>query len=423
MSVKVSPRAGERLITTFRGRVLQEDVPYRTFARASEQISDDHEMVDHVFDLPGELHSPEHVFDRLRWGGQFIGISKDANEIKSRAQQFDIGNGFLLDNEHAHFKRGLPFFSTKFHYFIARKVHLIQPGASTRRFTFNVRLVKPKNGDEGYVVRKQVPDYKTIFRRLREKFPNADTDILSKRSQKLCERVFPVFLSREAAFLQLLQRDLPKPYKRRVPSVLGVEKGSDGLVRKLYLKWLRQGCEPLPHLEFARQSADMLRVLHDLANVIHLDLRLDNFVITRDGVGFVDFGSAVRVGENLTENPMLRSLFDEMMSTSKIQRALGKMVETGRVTSSYIASSHQKIDKAIDLFYLAIQMKKPLSNPDFIGLVNFNAESEVSKRLSGLTAAILRPKDPKRAKFISAADVVRGINRIEKKILQKAGRL
>jgi len=37
---------------------------------------------------------------------------------------------------------------------------------------------------------------------------------------------------------------------------------------------------PIEQIEFARQSADLLRALHDDARVMHLDLRLDNFVIT-----------------------------------------------------------------------------------------------------------------------------------------------
>jgi serine/threonine protein kinase len=69
---------------------------------------------------------------------------------------------------------------------------------------------------------------------------------------------------------------------------------------------------PLTQLEFARQSAELLAALHDAAGVMHLDLRLDNFVITDHGVGFVDFGSAVRVGEEFPEASLLSNLFVRM---------------------------------------------------------------------------------------------------------------
>src|SRR5581483_4355134 len=97
-------------------------------------------------------------------------------------------------------------------------------------------------------------------------------------------------------------------YDKRVPHLIDMEKDDRGFVRRLRMNWLRNGGEPLAHMEFARQSADLLRI-------IHLDLRLDNFVVTPHGVGFVDFGSAVRDNEDLSRNPLLQSLFGELMRT------------------------------------------------------------------------------------------------------------
>ena len=99
--------------------------------------------------------------------------------------------------------------------------------------------------------------------------------------------------------------------------------------------------------------------------VIHLDLRLDNFVITPQGVGFVDFGSAVRVGEAFPEASLLSNLFGEMMRTSQIQRMLGKMSESGQITSEEIRAGYHRVDKAVDFFYLAVQINNPHANPDF----------------------------------------------------------
>ena len=410
----VSPQAADRLIAAFRRKVIPGEPSYRLAARAGHN-QDPGRLKDLIFALPGDTQTPYEVFDQLRWGGQFIYITPDPVDAAAVAHGYVTDGGFNLDAPEGRFRRGLPFISRHHHYFIARKVALLHPGQTTHRFTFNVRLVWSKKSNE-YVVLKQVPEKQAVIQRLCEKFPNLSRQTLADRAHKLCDHIFPVFLSREAAFLQLLQRDLPEEYRARFPRVLGAETGPDGLVRRVQMNWLRMGCHPLPHLEFARQSADLLRVLHDIAGVIHLDLRLDNFVITPHGVGFVDFGSAVRVGEQLEDSPLLRSLFDEMMSTSKIQQHLGHMIRSGRVTSSTIVRAHQKVDKAIDLFYLAMQMKKPHANPDFVGLIEFDDKSPVTSEISRLTHRVLRPADATDVKYRTAADLVQGIDRIRKRL-------
>jgi serine/threonine protein kinase len=159
-----------------------------------------------------------------------------------------------------------------------------------------------------------------------------------------------------------------------------------------------------------------LTALHDDVGIMHLDLRLDNVVITEQGVGFVDFGSAVRVGEEFPEASLLSNLFDEMMRTSQIQRMLGKMTETGQVTSEEITGSHERIDKAVDFFYLALQINAPLSNPDFAGLVEHDPKSREARELARLTEKILRPADPQRPEYTSARDILRGIEEIARRL-------
>ena len=110
--------------------------------------------------------------------------------------------------------------------------------------------------------------------------------------------------------LKILERDLPKEFRDRVPRVLDLEQDGRGYVHRMWMTWLRQGSTaPLSQLEFSRQAAELLNVVHDTVGIIHLDLRLDNFVITPQGVCFVDFGSAVRVSENIHGNPMLSTIF------------------------------------------------------------------------------------------------------------------
>jgi serine/threonine protein kinase len=185
----------------------------------------------------------------------------------------------------------------------------------------------------------------------------------------------------------------------------------------MWMTWLRQGNPaPLSQIEFARQAAELLNVVHDTVGIIHLDLRLDNVVITPEGVSFVDFGSAVRVGENIHGNPMLSTIFEELMRTSQIQRMLYKMKSSGLVTSQVISEAYQRVDKAVDLFYLAVQMNQPLNNPDFEGLVEFDVNSAEAKGIERLTHDILHPADPTRPPYRTARDVLIGLKDLQREL-------
>jgi serine/threonine protein kinase len=248
--------------------------------------------------------------------------------------------------------------------------------------------------------------------RLKQRFPDTPHENLAQRARKLVDKVFPVFLTREAAFLRLLHRDLPEDYRDRVPHVLGVERGPDGLVRQLCMNWLHLGATPLPQLAFARQLTDLVRVLHDVIHLIHLDLRMDNVVISDHGVCLVDFGSAVRMDEDLSRSPMLATLFGEMMSTSQIQRLLGRMKDAGEVTSKVLVEGHQKIDRAADLFNLAVQMAEPHRNPDLRPLIDFDPESREARQIKQLSERILKPIEPNRPRHRTAADILADLDRI-----------
>jgi serine/threonine protein kinase len=263
-------------------------------------------------------------------------------------------------------------------------------------------------------VLKEVPSVARVMARLKSKFPDATTDLLEKRALKFTEKIFPLFLTREAAILQILERDQPPAHARRIPRVVGMDKDARGYVRRLKMSWLRVGSpRPLSQLEFAKQAFDLLQVVHERVGVIHLDLRLDNMVVTDHGVGFVDFGSAVRVGENIQGNPLLANLYDELMRTSQIQRMIEKMTLSGAVTSHLIQSAFGRVDKQVDLFYLAMQMVQPLNNPDFRGLVEFDPTSREAEALSALKEQVLKPADPQNPVYRSAPDVLRAILRIE----------
>lgn len=407
-------------------RCFDGDVEFEAFGRPHQ--NDVGQPIDYLFANANGETSPGKVFDRLRWGGQFVYVTPDLRQADHVCREFHARGGFVVEQGPTPVRTGwmglpIPWVGKRLYYFVARKTSLVQPGTMTERFTFDVQLSKLRHSDEangGYAVLKQVPTWKSVHERLTQRFPDQDFQSIADRAHKLVDHVFPVFLTREAAFLQLLQRDLPEAYRHRVPTLIGMEKDERGFVRKLTMNWLRLGGPKLPQLEFARQASDLLRVLHDQVKIVHLDLRLDNVVITPGGVGFVDFGSAVRIGEDLSKSPMLQTLFDGMMSTSQIQRLLGRMKRSGQITARFITDSHGKVDKAIDLFYLAMQMSHPHGNPDLVSLIDYTADSDTARRLSLLTDAVLRPKDPDRPIYHSAQDILSGIIRIQDKLLQAA---
>ncbi|MEM8782033.1 MAG: phosphotransferase [Planctomycetota bacterium] len=372
---------------------------------------------------PRRPHLPEakDVFRRLRWGGQAVLATPDAAMAFDAARGLKAHGGFVVESGPNTVRVGpggvplplpIPGLGKAWHVIVARKVTLIAPREQTDRFTFDVKLVREPSVSHGYVVLKTVPTYRRVVDRLRDRFPEANDRVLLQRADKLVKRVFPVFLTRETAFLQLLQRDLPPKYRSRVPEALAIEKAPDGTVRKLFMSWLKMSGEPMSHLDFAEQSAELLQELHDTAGVIHLDLRLDNMVISNGRVCFVDFGSAVRTGEDLDKSPLLKSLFHEMMQTSEIQRTLGKMKDAGHLTSDALVAAHGRVDRGVDLFYLALQISRPYWNPDLVPFIDYDETSGPTRRLKKLTDAILRPSDRSRPDFISAQDVLNGVRKI-----------
>lgn len=410
---------GDRLIDAVFRRVYQPSM--NGFLSSRSDAGGDGPPVDFLFASGRDPKLPDEVFDKLLWGGLFVYADRDAKRVMRIAQDFDGKRGFILETPKAYTRVGrmgicLPGLSTRVHYFAARKINLIQPGQLTERFTYHVELMPQPDAEHGYIVCKQVPTYADVMYRLRSRFPDANDNDIQARTTKLVDNVFPTFLTREAAILKILQKELPEPYCHHVPRALGAQKDENGFVRRLAMTWLRTGGPRLTQLEFAHQSAKLLSVLHNQAKVMHLDLRLDNFVLTPRGVGFVDFGSSARIGEAIEQSPMLTSLFGEMMKTSKIQRMLGRMLEKGQVTNNSFTCVHQKADPAVDTFYLALQINNPAHNPHFAHLVDYDPENLEARAVSSLTAAVLRPKSQGGASYQTADDVLGGLDRIRRRM-------
>ncbi|QNN21037.1 phosphotransferase [Planctomycetales bacterium ZRK34] len=412
-------RERDAMIRTVQARVFGRDPEFKHYYNCIDELRNTRTS-DYMFATPFDLHRWYKVFERLRWGGQFVFTSYDADQVHKLAQVY-ASRGFVIEHPPAYVRHPvmgmyLPGLGRKVHYFVARRVHLVRPGEVSMRFTYDVYLKHEPRAEQGYVVAKQVPDLETVMLRLKQRFPEAKTDFVETQAKKLIDTIFPVFLTREAAFLKILQRDLPEAYRNRVPRAVYVEKDNRGFVSKLHLNWLRKSGPPISQIDFALQAADLLDKLHEQARVIHLDLRLDNFVVTEHGVGFVDYGSAARVGENIAQSPLLDKLFQEMMKASQIQRMLAKMTSSGLVTSQYFTGSHQKVDKAADLFYLAVQIDKPHSNPDIKEMVRYDASSEEARLISNLTEHVLRPNDPKRPHYSSARNILEALLKIKERL-------
>lgn len=395
------------------------DPEYQQHLR-STSLTREQGLVDYLFAVEGEPHLPDEVFDRLRWGGVFVYVANRRDHLHQLAERFRQ-RGFVV---HVEAKRiyerrlgiRLPIWSPRRWLMVARKVLLIRPREITERFTYHVELQPSRTSPGEWIVLKEIPSLQRVIARLRARFTDVPQNELERRALKFTDKIFPLFLTREAAILRILERHLPSRFRERVPRVLELEQDGRGYVRRLWMNWLRNGGEPISQLEFARQSAELLMALHDIAAVIHLDLRLDNMVLTPNGVGFVDFGSSVRVDENIGGNPLLNTIFGELMRTSEIQRMLTKMKQSGSVTSHVINAGHHKVDKAVDLFYLAVQINYPTANPDLRDLIHYDPQSAEAQHLKQLTDEVLRPKDPAHPTYRSAKDILHGIEAIERKL-------
>ena len=415
-------------ISLLRERVLESDPEFRHL-QSGESEAAPGSLRDFVVVGDDQPHEPDQIFAQLRWGGQVVFASPDRREVAALPPKF-AERGYAVVRGPTYVRGGwrLPLLSPKVHYLAARKTALIPPREFSDRFTYQVELERRDEpladgsaslATDHWVVRKEIPTLERVLARLQFKAPDVPVATLERRAKKFVEQIFPLFLTREAAMLKIIERDCPREFAHRFPRVIHAEKDSKGYVQRLWTNWLRNGGAPLTQLEFAKQSAELLHVLHDRIGIIHLDLRMDNMVITERGVGIVDFGSAVRVNENIQGNAVLSTLFGELMRTSQIQRMMDRMATAGSLTSKVIREAHQQVDKSVDVFYMAVQMNQPTANPDLRDLVRYDKHSPEAMELSRLTNEILRPADPNHPRYRTAHDVLGELLRIEQKL--KAG--
>ncbi|MEM8737469.1 MAG: hypothetical protein AAGG38_03185 [Planctomycetota bacterium] len=366
---------------------------------------------DYAFLPAGPEADPGVVFDRLRWGGQVVFTARRAEAVEAWVRQYDAkpewtvetGTRVWVTGRYPWLRRGAGgcwprglrrILEQRSHYAVARKVLIDPVDRLSTKHSYDVRLVRSGAGGGGdWVVRKSVPTMEQAVSRLMQTCPGVAADRLIAIAAKLVRKVFPVFLTREAAILKLLQRDLPERFRGLTPRLLSMETEGNGLAKSITMRWLRQGGEPLSQSDFARQAAALLRSLHEDVGVMHLDLRLDNMVVAEAGVSIVDFGSAVRIGEDLSTNPMIETLVREMLGASQVTRDLERHRRKGLVRAGVFVGLPYPPTPAFDLFALATNLTRPHDNPEFKGLVRYDRSSEEAQRLSRVRRQVLLPKE------------------------------
>lgn len=400
-------------------KVFNNDLEYQEYGA----LVDDRDLPDFVFASEGEEHDPASVFPRIRWGGQFVYASNSVQQVQETARRFS-DYGFLVETPADRVKDGWkfwPFLRREVHYCSARKILHVPKGGLTDRFTFEVQLSVARETHHGrHVVTKRVPSVDWVLNRLRNRSNKEISDLpeeeLARRAQSLIRNILPIFLTREVAIMKRLQERLPPNLRTRVPFTIRYEQDDRGLVTLLQVNWLRNGGKPLSQIDFALQSAEMLQAIHDKGGVAHLDLRLDNMVITPEGVGIIDFGNSVHDDEDIDNSPTLSKVFGDLMRTTQVQKTLHRMIQSGRVTAPYFTQALYKAHKAVDLFYLVLQFTAPHENPDLKDLIEFTPNSKEDYELHKMTRRLFAPEDLEPGKVYTAAHVVNALRKLKQRM-------
>jgi hypothetical protein len=397
-------------------KVFDPSEEYQAFGANGNSAVD---LPDFVFATANDDHDPQVVFPRIRWGGQFVYVDESLKKVQETARQFS-DYGFSLEQDSVAVSDGWrlwPLFRRKVHFFAARKTQHVPKGGLTDRFTFEVELSEEKEKHNGqYVVTKRIPSVEWVVNRLRKRNPELAEDELERRAQGLIRNIFPIFLTREVAMMRRLNEHLPEQMRKRVPHTIRFEQDDRGLIKLLQVNWLRNGGKPLSQVDFAIQASEILHAIHAKAGVAHLDLRLDNMVITPDGVGVIDFGNSVHDDEDINSSPTLQKVFHELMRSCQVQRAMHKAIQTGHVTAPYFVDALFKPHKAVDLFFLVLQFTSPHDNPDLKDFILHTPNSKEDYEISKMTRRLFAPEDLEPGKTYEAAHVANALRTIKRRL-------
>jgi len=102
----------------------------------------------------------------------------------------------------------------------------------------------------------------------------------------------------------------------------------------------------------------MLNAAHRDAGLMHLDVRLGNLVVTERGVGLIDFGSSVMVGEDLASNRHVAKVICRTLEASEITETLKRHRLKQLLGNPVFEGLPYPPSPAMDLFALATCMTR-----------------------------------------------------------------
>src|SRR5262249_45453483 len=120
---------GDGLPRLGRSRVFQRaDEVQRCFRPPEADAAT--QLVHYLFIGPNDPPPPHEVFDRLRWGGQVVFVSRDPTEVLDLSLKYRDRRGFVIERDPAPlhpklFGVPLPFLGAACFFFAARKVLLV----------------------------------------------------------------------------------------------------------------------------------------------------------------------------------------------------------------------------------------------------------------------------------------------------------
>ena len=343
------------------------------------------------------LPDEQTLFDALRWGGQLLILGDSATAVATARQRFAPSPVWCCEQPDALPPPRPVGGKGQVHFCTVRKTGLEIPGQLTAQHSYEVNLVhRPGDdlpalgrGSAGWAVEKRVPTHEESHARLIQTHPSITPEQADRIVRWLVKTAFPLMLTRETAFLRRLQKYMPAHLAGRTPTLLKMDKDERGLVSRIHMTWLRLGGETLSQTAFAQQAAEMLNAAHRDAGLMHLDVRLGNLVVTERGVGLIDFGSSVMVGEDLASNRHVAKVICRTLEASEITETLQRHRLKQLLGNPVFEGLPYPPSPAMDLFALATCMTRPHDLPDFRGLVAFKAGDADALSLSRLRRRVL----------------------------------
>ena len=184
------PRAYSPPLRTVAASLIRSPVERRRLQHSEAQFGEAG-LRDYRFTDQFHLGRPDRVFDELRWGGQFVFVSRQAAEVRELVEFYrgkpewaiEVADGHLLTPRFAAVGRPrLPgplgrMLERPSHFAVIRKILLDPVSRLTSRHSYDVQLapasteVETRHATDGYVVLKRVPSLPQAIERLRQTCP------------------------------------------------------------------------------------------------------------------------------------------------------------------------------------------------------------------------------------------------------------